>query len=138
MKVNIDIILNEVCRYYDLTPKQLFSIDRKRVIVRPRQIFYYLCTEHSRRSMDSIGEYGGRFSTRIQDHATVWHAKKLIKKEITPTKGFSGYLDTMQQIDELTERIEYNHTHNNGVLDSEEVFKYYSFLENLNVEFEIV
>ena len=77
-----EIILTEVCNHFDLTPRQIFSNTRKREIVRPRQIYYYLCTKHTILSLDQIGRTSGQYRRIPQDHATVIHARNTIKNDM--------------------------------------------------------
>ena len=132
MKINIDIILREVCNYYQLTPKQLFEKTRKREIVRPRQIFYYLSTKYTIFTLNRIGQYSGKHSNNTQDHATVLHAKATIKNDIW--QNFEGTEKVIKEISDNLEKQQY--TENELVMVNIESF--HELLNDLDVIYEEV
>ncbi len=70
-------VIDAVCRFYDISNKDLIGTSRKKELVWPRQIAIYLMREEVRTSYPSIGhEMGGR------DHTTAMHAYNKIEKEI--------------------------------------------------------
>lgn len=70
-------ILENVARFYGITTKDLTQKNRRREVVRPRQIAMYLMRTEIRSSFPSIGDWlGGR------DHTTAMHAHKKISQEI--------------------------------------------------------
>ncbi len=70
-------VIDAVCRFYDISSKDLIGTSRKKELVWPRQIAIYLMREEVRTSYPSIGhEMGGR------DHTTAMHAYNKIEKEI--------------------------------------------------------
>ncbi len=79
-RITIDMIQNEICRFFSLSMSDLKGSKRSQSIVFPRQIAMYLCRELTDSSQPRIGEkFGGR------DHTTVIHAinkiSRLIKEE---------------------------------------------------------
>jgi chromosomal replication initiator protein len=70
-------VIEAVCRFYDISSKDLIGNSRKKELVWPRQIAIYLMREEVKSSYPSIGhEIGGR------DHTTAMHAYNKIEKEI--------------------------------------------------------
>jgi len=70
-------VLDAVCRFYDISSKDLIGNSRKKELVWPRQIAIYLMREEIKTSYPSIGhEMGGR------DHTTAMHAYNKISREI--------------------------------------------------------
>ena len=74
-----EIILEEVCNRYKITPAMLFRNTRKREVIIPRQMYFFLCTQFSGMTLSDIGRTGTTFGRRAYDHATVLHAKKVIR-----------------------------------------------------------
>jgi len=72
------LILNLVCAEFGITPKDLFIKSRKKEVIIPRQIFYYLAKKYTRYSLQSLGLIGFNYSGVRQDHATVLHAKNTV------------------------------------------------------------
>ena len=70
-------IMDAVCRFYDISSKDLIGSSRKKELVWPRQIAIYLMREEIGTSYPSIGhELGGR------DHTTAMHAYNKISREV--------------------------------------------------------
>jgi len=67
-----EVIIKEVCAYYDLTKKEILSKTRKREIITPRQMYQTLLKENTRLSLAQIG------MTTFKNHATIIHATKTI------------------------------------------------------------
>jgi chromosomal replication initiator protein len=79
-RITMDMIQNEICRYFTVSMSDLKGSKRSQSIVFPRQIAMYLCRELTDASQPRIGDkFGGR------DHTTVIHAinkiSRLIKEE---------------------------------------------------------
>jgi len=70
-------ILKTISSFYDLSPEELIQKNRKKELVRPRQIAMYLMREELDFSYPGIGEkLGGR------DHTTAIHAYEKISKNL--------------------------------------------------------
>lgn len=70
-------IVTTVCKYFKLSPTDIFSKKKTKNIVEPRMIAIYLITELLPMPLVSIGEmFGGR------DHTTIIHARDKISEEI--------------------------------------------------------
>lgn len=76
-KVDASDIIDVVCRYFNVTPPELFSKTKTKNLVQPRMIAMYLITELLPMPLTQIGEmFGGR------DHTTVIHARDKITEDI--------------------------------------------------------
>ncbi len=74
--ITIASIKRLVCKYYNLTPKELVSRSRKQAIVRPRQVAIYLSRRYTDQPLQSIGKSFNRY------HATALHAIGMVEKGI--------------------------------------------------------
>lgn len=83
-----------VCKYYNLTHKQLVSRSRKRAIARPRQVAIYLTRKYTDQSLQVIGNSFNRY------HATVLHAIGAVEKGMRQGGPFQG------QVEYLTQKLE--------------------------------
>jgi len=93
--ITIDTIKRQVCKYYDVSLKDMDSGKRSRNIAYPRQIAMYLSKEMTDNSLPSIGRaFGGR------DHTTVLYAHKKIKDDLKSNE------ELKYQIDEIRSKIE--------------------------------
>ena len=71
--ISVDLIMDEVATYFDITKVELCSPARNRQLVIARQIAMYLTRELTDLSLPRIGKaFGGR------DHTTVMHAKSKV------------------------------------------------------------
>ena len=132
MKIPIDLIQNEVCRYYELTPAKLFAKTRRRNIVRPRHIFYYLASKYTVLPLDKIGKHGKVHSNYGQDHATVIHAKKMIEDDIW--SDFEGTRGVILDITDKLSKYEYNQNE----LIMININAFHELLNNLEINYEEV
>lgn len=83
-----------VCKYYNVTPKELVSRSRKQSIVRPRQVAIYLSRQYTDQSLQSIGKSFNRY------HATALHAIGMVEKGIKQGSAIQRHVEY------LTEKIE--------------------------------
>ncbi len=74
--ITIANIKRLVCKYYNLTPKELVSRSRKQAVVRPRQVAIYLSRRYTDQPLQSIGKSFNRY------HATALHAIGMVEKGI--------------------------------------------------------
>jgi len=87
-------IINIVSSFYDINPDDLIIKNRKREVVKPRQIAMYLMRSELQYSYPGIGEkLGGR------DHTTAIHAFDKISKELEYNEKL------IDEIAELKERL---------------------------------
>ena len=75
--ISIDYIQEMVCKYFNITLKDLKSTQRSNDIAFPRQIGMYLCRTLTNESFPKIGEAFGK-----RDHTTVMHGYKKIEQDI--------------------------------------------------------
>ena len=76
----VDVIIDEVCRFYNLEPTMLRGTGRGKVLSQCRQMAMYLTRRMTNLSLSEIGkEFGGR------DHTTVMHSidriEELVKRD---------------------------------------------------------
>ena len=93
-EVNIDLITQTVCEYFNLTRDLLLSKSRKRQIVQARQIAMYECRNLIQNcSLSTIGaELGGK------DHATVLHACSTVQDLMSTDKLFRQWVEDIEQM----------------------------------------
>jgi len=75
--ISIEYIQEMICKYFNITIKDLKSSQRSNNIAFPRQIGMYLCRILTNESFPKIGEAFGK-----RDHTTVMHGYKKIEQEI--------------------------------------------------------
>lgn len=71
----IQQIFNEVCLFYGVNEKECLTDSRKRVYVKPRQVYAALAKELTKESLSAIG------LLIKKDHATVLHSNKTVSDE---------------------------------------------------------
>ena len=88
--ITIGTIIKLVCKYYNVSSKELASRSRKQAIVRPRQVAIYLSRCYTDEPLQAIGKSFNRY------HATALHAIGAIEKGIregTQIKSQVEYLE---------------------------------------------
>jgi len=92
--ITAELIMGEVCRYFDVDPEEIVSLKRDRSLVNARHIAMYLCRELTDLSLPQIGKrFGGR------DHSTVMHGTSKIRTLMAEKRSIYN------QIQELTSRV---------------------------------
>ena len=74
--ITINSIKTLVCKYYNITQKDLVSRSRKHAHVRPRQVAIYLARRYTDQPLQAIGKSFNRY------HATALHAIGAVEKGI--------------------------------------------------------
>lgn len=92
-QINIDLIQQTVCTFYELDPKLLQSKTRKREIALARQIAMFLSKKYTDLSFSRIGDCIGK-----RDHATVLHACKTIGDQYEMDKALHANIDEIEEI----------------------------------------
>lgn len=87
-------IMDLVCKYYRVGPEMVSSPSRKKAYAYPRNIYAYLCRQHSDETLAEIGK------TINRSHSTVLYAVELITSRIKTDRN------TRHQVDFLSKRIE--------------------------------
>ena len=83
--LNIDSIIYEIAKYYDLDPKIIKSNTRKQEYILIRQIAMYVIREVTEISLNKVGEgFGGK------NHATVLHSIEKIETKIKEDENFKN------------------------------------------------
>lgn len=97
--VTIDGIKKLVCKYYNVTLKDLLSRSRKQAIVKPRQIAIYLSRRYTDQTLQAIGKSFNRY------HATALHAIGTVEK------GIKQKTAIQKHVEYLAEKIESGQIH---------------------------
>ncbi len=91
--ISIEYIQDCVCKYFNITEKDLKSSQRSNDITYPRQIGMYLCRILTNESFPKIGDSFGK-----RDHTTVMHAFKKIEIEIKENKNTKLIVESVKKI----------------------------------------
>lgn len=93
--ISIEYIQEMVCKYFNITMKDLKSSQRSNDIAFPRQIGMYLCRILTNESFPKIGEAFGK-----RDHTTVMHGYKKIEQDIkqNPESNTKLIVDSVKKI----------------------------------------
>jgi chromosomal replication initiator protein len=97
--VTIEGIKKLVCKYYNVTLKDLLSRSRKQAIVKPRQIAIYLSRRYTDQTLQVIGKSFNRY------HATAMHAIDAVEK------GIKQKTAIQKHVEYLTKKIESGQIH---------------------------
>ncbi len=93
MNVTIETIKRSVCKYYNISIKEMESAKKTRELAFPRQVAMYLCREMTNNSLPKIGEsFGGR------DHTTVLHAHTKIFKDMNANENIKKDVEELTSI----------------------------------------
>lgn len=92
-QISIELIEDEVCKYFDLEPSLIHSKSKKQEISQARQIAMYLSRKYTDKSYSNIGEMIGK-----RDHATVLHACKTVGNWIETDKKFKTRIQEIEQL----------------------------------------
>lgn len=89
--VTIGSIKKLICKYYNVTPKDLVSRSRKQAIVRPRQVAIYLARRYTDQPLQTIGKSFNRY------HATALHAISTVEKWVREGGPLQGHVEYLSQ-----------------------------------------
>ena len=92
--ITLGIIKELVCRYYQVTPRDLISKSRKQRVVLPRQVAMYMGRLYTDQSLEAIARAFNRY------HATVLYAINAVESHIRAKN------DVSRQIEFLCKKIE--------------------------------
>lgn len=91
--ITIDLIINIVADYFNITVEDILSNKKSNNIALPRQIAMYLCKKLTNHTQDEIGQnIGGR------DHSTVIYACKKIDKDVLENPQMKLDIDKLIQL----------------------------------------
>jgi len=89
--ITIGNIIKLVCKYYNLSPKDLVSRSRKQSVVRPRQVAIYLSRKYTDQPLQAIGKSFNRY------HATALHAIGTVEKGLKQGGPIQGHVEFLTQ-----------------------------------------
>jgi len=94
------LIIETVCRYFDIDQESLLSKSREKRVAYPRQIAMYLMRELAHRSLVEIGDaLGGR------DHSTVHHGWRKMERSLTIDPETQRDIGSLREMVEQARRI---------------------------------
>ena len=94
------LIIETVCRYFDIEQEGLLSKSREKRVAYPRQIAMYLMRELAHRSLVEIGDaLGGR------DHSTVHHGWRKMERSLTIDPETQRDIGSLREMIEQARRI---------------------------------
>jgi len=93
--ISIEYIQEVICKYFNITIKDLKSSQRSNDITFPRQIGMYLCRILTNESFPKIGDAFGK-----RDHTTVMHGYKKIEQDLkqNPQSNTKLIVDSVKKI----------------------------------------
>ena len=68
-EITVDFIIEEVCKYFNITPTDIKSKQRSQAVTRPRHIAMYIAADMTNRSLSEIGK-----TLNVKDHTSVKYA----------------------------------------------------------------
>jgi chromosomal replication initiator protein len=92
--ITIDVIKKVVCKYYNVSMKELVSRSRKQRVVRPRQVAIFLSRKYTDQPLQAIGKMFNRY------HATALYAIGTIER------GLKTDVPLRQHIKFLSQKLE--------------------------------
>jgi len=91
--ITMEKIINKICSYFRIKPKELISQRRMQKVVVPRQIAMYLAKKYLDVPLVEIGRsFGGR------DHSTVIHAIKKIEGKLQNDRVFREMVEELEKM----------------------------------------
>ena len=86
----VEKIVNTVCEYYRITPKETFTNSRKYKIKMTRQIIQYFCKKYTKKGLSDIGYISVKYGRgKAHDHATILNSCKTIKNLTETDRDFN-------------------------------------------------
>lgn len=95
--IMVDFIKNLVCDYYSENIELISQKNRKREVVKCRQISMYLLVRNTTMPLSEIAKYFNK------DHATVIHSRKMIENYLTWDKDICKEISDLQIV--VTEKL---------------------------------
>ncbi len=92
-EVTVDMIVDLVCKHYQMSRENFYAKSRKQDIVLARQVAMYLAKTHTNAPLKAIGEkIGGK------NHATVVHACKVVGNLLETSKQVKADVQQIERI----------------------------------------
>jgi chromosomal replication initiator protein len=85
--VTADDIRNLVCQYFKVEPQMLESKSRKKIHSYPRNVYIYLCRQHTGMTVEDIGK------TLNRNHSTVLYASEMIEHKMKVDKKLRNQVE---------------------------------------------
>ncbi len=76
-----------VCQYFKVDPTMLESKSRKKIHAYPRNVYVYLCRQHTDRTVEEIGRSLSR------NHSTVLYASEVIEHKMKVDKRVGNQIE---------------------------------------------
>ncbi len=89
--ITINHIKSLVCKYYNVSPKELISRSRKQSLVRTRQVAIYLARRYTDQPLQVIGKSFNRY------HATALHAIGVVEKGLKQGGPIQGHIEYLSK-----------------------------------------
>ena len=90
-----ELIVEAVCRYFDVTKKDLHSPQRNLGVVIPRQIASYLCRELCSQTHTLMQMSGAIYGTHRADHVMVMHGHKRTHNRLQTDKRYPPFIQDL-------------------------------------------
>ena len=84
-------IFKLVCKYFNADPQMLSSKSRKKVHVLPRNIYVYLCRQHTDHTLENIAK------TINRSHSSVLHSSELVEHRIKSDQKIKNQVHFLSQ-----------------------------------------
>ncbi len=90
-QISIEGIQKVICQYFKVDPLMLRSKSRKKIHSYPRNIFVYLCRNHTGATLEEIGKSINR------NHSTVLYSSEVIEKKIKVDNRIKNQINFLKQ-----------------------------------------
>lgn len=91
--LNIDLIIDKVCEYFNILKSDIVGKKRSKEIVEPRMIAVYLASEMLNIPLIAIGKhFGGR------DHTTIIHARDKITQQVKDNPSIKTVVNELKSL----------------------------------------
>ena len=90
-QVSIEGIQKVICQYFKVDPLMLRSKSRKKIHSYPRNIYVYLCRNHTGATLEEIGKSINR------NHSTVLYSSEVIEKKIKIDNRIKNQINFLKQ-----------------------------------------
>ncbi len=87
-----DLIIEVIAEHFNISPSDIYSINKSRNIAYPRQIAMYLCRKLTELSLADIGKLMGN-----RDHSTILHGIDKVEKNINKDAGMQNTIDVLMK-----------------------------------------